>query len=217
MDRRLELTEDGSHTLYVPLLDEHYHSIHGAIQESQHVFINSGLAHCCKNKIDIFEVGFGTGLNALLSAQYAINKNTKIHYTTIELNPLSVELVSQLNYIEIDELYFLLHQAEWGIECKISDSFYLTKIEADLTQFNFSRYTNKFDLIYYDAFSPDVQDSMWSQELFDTMFNICKREGMLTTYCAKGAVRRKMQASGFNVERIPGPPGKREILRATKP
>lgn len=214
----IELTADGSHTLFVPQLNEHYHSVNGAIQEANHVFLDAGLNLCEKNEISIFEVGFGTGLNALLTAKYAQDYGKIIHYTSIEAYPLPMDTIDALNYAqkEDSELYRKLHEVEWESEQRISDHFFLKKIEADFTNFDFRQFYNQFDVIYFDAFAPDVQDSMWTQEIFNAMFSICQCGGIMTTYCAKGVVRRSMQSAGFVVERIPGPPGKREMLRAKK-
>lgn len=214
----VELTADGSHTLFVPSLNEHYHSVNGAMQESLHVFIAAGIGQCQKEEISVFEVGFGTGLNALLTAEYARRNYKKVKYTSIEAFPLPEDVVVQLNYgREGDrELYDALHQAEWGREVQITEFFALTKINADFIRFDFLPLSGSFDILYFDAFAPDVQPDMWSQEIFDTMHQICKSDAILTTYCAKGEVRRRMQAAGFTVERIPGPPGKREMLRARK-
>lgn len=214
----VEITADGSHTLFVPHLNEHYHSVNGAIQEAEHVFLSAGLKECEKDEIEIFEVGFGTGLNAFLTALYAERSKKKVKYTSIEAFPLSLELIEKLNYASASDLsvYRRLHEVEWGSEQQISEYFSLTKLEADFTDYDFQELENKFDVIYFDAFAPDVQGLMWSQELFDSMYFICKQGAVMTTYCAKGVVRRSMQASGFAVERIPGPPGKREMLRARK-
>lgn len=214
----LELTADGSHTLFVPQLNEHYHSVNGAIQEAKHVFLNAGLSQCTNSELSVFEVGFGTGLNAFLTAQYAEANHQIIRYTSIEAFPLGMEVIEKLNYASPNHLalYQRMHEMEWESEQQISDSFWLTKLEADFTQFDFTPFINQFDIIYFDAFAPDVQDSMWTQALFDSMYAICKENAIMTTYCAKGVVRRSMQTAGFVVERIPGPPGKREMLRARK-
>lgn len=214
----LELTADGSHTLFVPHLNEHYHSVNGAIQEANHVFLDAGLHECRKNEVSVFEVGLGTGLNALLTALYAEKYQKIIRYTSIEAFPLSLDIVEKLNYASIEDtsLYHKLHEVEWESEQDISENFILTKIEADFTSFDFSKLENQIDVIYFDAFAPDIQGAMWSQSIFDAMYSICKPDGILTTYCAKGVVRRSMQAAGFAVERIPGPLGKREMLRARK-
>ena len=218
---KIEVTADGSHTLFVPQLNEHYHSVNGAVQESTHVFIDAGLKHCPKNTINVFEVGFGTGLNTLLTLLEGVKQRKTVHYTTIEAYPLSMDIVRNLNYNEHSDesasLFRKIHEAEWGQEIEINRNFFLTKINSDFTSFDFSSYKENFDLIYFDAFAPDKQPTMWSQELFDTLHTISKEGGILTTYCAKGCVRRMMQQSGYLTERLPGPPGKREMLRATKP
>lgn len=213
----LEVTADGSHTLFVPQLNEHYHSVNGAIQEANHVFLNAGLSECTKTELSVFEVGFGTGLNTLLTALYAYEHKVKINYTSIEAFPLSLDIIEKLNYSSKDAvLYHKLHEVEWGSEQQISDYFCLTKLQADFIEYDFSNRANAFDVIYFDAFAPDIQGAMWSQHIFDAMYSISKSKAIMTTYCAKGIVRRSMQAAGFTVERIPGPPGKREMLRARK-
>jgi len=217
----IELTADGSHTLFIPELDEHYHSVNGAIQESDHVFIRAGLHSTSKSKITVFEVGFGTGLNAFLTLLDARTSEKEIHYISLESYPLSLSITEKLNYADnylADEksLFEKLHKAEWGKSVKITPSFYLTKLNADFTSFNFSLIKEPVDLIYFDAFAPDKQPDMWSQHLFDQLYKITSDGGILTTYCAKGIVRRMMQHAGYTVERLPGPPGKREMLRAVK-
>jgi len=215
----IELTSDGSHTLFLPELDEHYHSMNGAIQESKHVFIETGLHHCLQSDVHIFEVGFGTGLNAFLSLTDR-KMHRKIHYTTIEAYPLPASVIKELNYPQVystgdQSLYYKLHEVEWESEQQITQDFYLTKIKADLTQFDLST-IGIADVIYFDAFAPDKQTEMWSQEIFNALYSITSDNGILVTYCAKGTVRRMMQQAGYKVERLPGPPGKREMLRATK-
>ncbi|MFV0538407.1 MAG: tRNA (5-methylaminomethyl-2-thiouridine)(34)-methyltransferase MnmD [Dysgonomonas sp.] len=215
----IELTGDGSHTLFLPELEEHYHSVNGAIQESMHVFIEAGLRQTKQDIVHIFEVGFGTGLNAFLSLIES-DASREIHYTTIEAFPLPLPIIKRLNYAdkysqEQQDLFHKLHEVEWETEQEITPSFYLTKIHADLNQLDFSS-IKPVDIIYFDAFAPDKQTEMWSQQIFDYMYNITNEQGMLVTYCAKGVVRRMMQQSGYKTERLPGPPGKREMLRATK-
>jgi tRNA U34 5-methylaminomethyl-2-thiouridine-forming methyltransferase MnmC len=214
----IKITADGSHTLFVPSIDECYHSTYGAIQESQHIFIESGLNQCIKNRINILEIGFGTGLNAFLTFVEGNKCEKKIHFTTLEMYPIEIEKALKLNFPEeIDNenrIYFeKLHKANWNMDIEINDNFILRKIETDFTKYNFNE---KFDLIYFDAFSPEKQPEMWTEELFKKLFSHCNIGAILTTYCAKGIVRRAMQSAGFKVERIPGPPGKREILRSTK-
>lgn len=217
----IEYTADGSHTLFIPALDEHYHSVNGAIQESQHVFINTGLNNCNKDQIHLFEVGFGTGLNAFLSLLNIKDTHTHIFYHTIENYPLSSEIIKQLNYPssyskEEGGLYFKLHDVEWNKEIEITPNFTIHKINDSLIDYDFDSLQYKIDLVYFDAFAPDKQADMWTQDIFDSIYSKCADGALLVTYCAKGVVRRMMQSSGFVVERLAGPPGKREMLRATK-
>ncbi len=214
----IQLTADGSQTLYVPEIDEHYHSVNGAIQESQHVYIETGLLHCNKKELNILEFGFGTGLNAFLTAIESEKRGLKINYTSIEKYPLPASITNQLNYTskfpEKDHFLFKnIHDCDWEIPARITDYFSIQKIKSDFSAFNPSL---QYDLIYYDAFAPDKQPEVWSQEIFNTIYANTKPEGILTTYCAKGNIRRMLQSSGFTVERLPGPPGKREMLRAVK-
>lgn len=210
---------DGSHTLRVEALKEHYHSHKGAVQESMYVFLAKGLAvfsepsSCC-----ILEVGFGTGLNALLTLLYG--KEHSIHYTSLEAYPLDIDLAMQLNYPEYTgiegarELFEQLHQSPWNCEVEISAQFFLEKRSEPLQQF---QRDNAFDLVYYDAFAPHAQPELWEPEIWEKLYGMMRPNAVLVTYCAKGQVRRDMQAAGFKVERLEGPPGKREMIRATKP
>ncbi len=214
----VQITSDGSHTLFVPAIDETYHSTHGAIQESMHIFIEAGLRQCTKTEIKILEIGFGTGLNAFLTLLESQRQNIKIHYTTLELYPVDVEKAIKLNYpdnlsMESSALFEKLHTSEWNNEVQINPNFVLKKIKTDFTHFDFD---SKFDVVYFDAFSPEKQPEMWTKEQFDKVFASCEQKAILTTYCAKGEVRRAMKAAGFMVERLPGPIGKREILRSRK-
>lgn len=217
MDIELVLTADGSHTLYVPEIDENYHSTHGAVQESKHIFIEAALLFCKKTTINILEIGFGTGLNALLTAVEAAKLAKTIHYTTLEKFPIPTKTALQLNYSELTAqnlMFENIQKAEWGKVVEINNGFSINKIECDFTEATFNE---KFDLVYFDAFSPEKQPEMWTEKQFLKIYNACNAGAILTTYCAKGVVRRTLQAVGFNVERLPGPPGKREILRAIKP
>jgi len=214
----IELTSDGSHTLYLPSLDEHYHSVNGAVQESRHVFIEAGLNHSNKEEINILEVGFGTGLNAFLT--YLNTSQKFVRYTGFELYPLTQDLLDKLNYTENQsdsekKIYNSLHQSEWNKEIQITPNFLLTKFPVDFKKLEKS-FTTPFDVIYYDAFAPDKQPEMWTQEIFNYLYSYTAKGGILTTYCAKGIVRRMLQQAGYSVEKLPGPPGKREMLRATK-
>ncbi|MBR5193900.1 MAG: tRNA (5-methylaminomethyl-2-thiouridine)(34)-methyltransferase MnmD [Bacteroidaceae bacterium] len=216
---KLEQTADGSYTLYVPELDEHYHSVKGALTESQHIFIDMGLKHSSVTSPRILEIGLGTGLNCILTLLEAKESQRHIHYTGIERYPLNEEIIRKLNYPSIigkecEEDYFAIHQALWEEDICLSPWFTLHKMEGDFTHYTFEQ---KYDIIYFDAFAPEKQPEMWEQSLFDNLYNVLNEGGILTTYCAKGVVRRMLQTAGFKVERLPGPPGgKREILRATK-
>lgn len=209
------MTADGSHTLYVPDLDEHYHSVNGAVQESMHVFIEAGLRQVQKTDITIYEVGFGTGLNALLTLlETTRNPLLQITYYAIERFPLELEVVQTLNYRAVCPEWFLkLHQVPWGSLQPITDRFTIAKIAGDS---NTTALPVPIDLVYFDAFAPDKQPEMWNQRIFDQLYAHMGDQAILTTYCAKGIVRRMMQKAGYSVERIPGPPGKREMLRAKK-
>ena len=218
MDSKLILTEDGSHTLFVPEIDESYHSSHGAIQESKHIFIEAGLKQCQKSEINVLEIGFGTGLNTFLTLIEAEKSPKAINYTTLELFPVEINKAFKLNYAELlshklKPDFEKLHSSAWNENTSFNSCFKLKKICADFTQYVF---TEKYDVIYFDAFSPEKQPEMWTQEQFEKLYKCCNFEAVITTYCAKGSVRRAMQLTGFKVERLPGPPGKREILRGKK-
>ena len=218
MHYELVITSDGSHTLFVPEIDECYHSSHGAIQESRHIFIEAGLKQCQKDEICVLEIGFGTGLNALLALVEAERTKKKIRYIALEKYPVDPEKASQLNYpILIDPgkqaAFNLLHSSGWNMPIEISPFFTLHKIETDFTRYIHNQF---YDLVFFDAFSPEKQPEMWTVEQFENLYKSCNFEAVLTTYCAKGIVRRAMLEAGFKVERLPGPPGKREILRGIK-
>ena len=220
MKREVIETGDGSKTIRIIDLDENYHSTHGALQEAEHVFIKNGLLEFInKSQISIFEMGFGTGLNAFLSAIKANDIKLKIEYTGIEAFPVSIDELNQLGYNDIagksnSELYTKLHETLWGEMNEISEWFSLRKINDQLQLINFNN--ESFDIVYYDAFGPRAQEEMWSIELFQKMYDSIKEGGFLVTYCAKGQVKRNMKAVGFEVEPLPGPPGKREMTRAWK-
>lgn len=218
MNSELLITSDGSHTLFVPAIDESYHSTHGAIQESRYIFIEAGLKQCAKSEISVLEIGFGTGLNAFLTFIEAEKCHQKIHFTTVELYPVEIEKALQLNYPEeLDQEnsanFEKMHTSKWNEEIQITPCFTLKKIETDFTRYTFE---NKFDVVFFDAFSPEKQPEMWTEQQFEKIYACCNSGAILTTYCAKGVVRRAMQAAGFVVERLPGPEGKREILRCLK-
>lgn len=216
----IEQTADGSATLYVPQLDEHYHSTKGARTESQHIFIDMGLSACTAPAPRILEIGFGTGLNAWLTLEAATQQQRPVCYVGIERYPLSWNEVEALHYTD-HPLFRALHDAPWNQATDITPNFTLHKMQADatLTDELAARLCAlpPFDVIYFDAFAPDKQEEMWSEALFHLLYSVLNTGGILTTYCAKGVIRRRLQSVGFHIERLPGPPGgKREMLRATK-
>jgi len=219
MKRQITLTEDGSHTLYLPEMDEHYHSVHGAIQESKYVFIESGFNLCKKKTINVFEVGFGTGLNALLTMLEAARNNIEVNYFSIEKYPLSAQESNVLNYTDLlnvnKELLQSIHECDWNSPVTITNGFILNKINNDLSAEDFENFPF-FDVVYFDAFAPNKQPDLWNDAIYSKIFSHCGHEAIFVTYCAKGVVRRGLQSVGFTVERIPGPPGKKEMLRAFK-
>lgn len=222
-NHKIIITGDGSHTLFVPDLDEHYHSTFGAIRESKHIFLEAGFKAVAGKfyRIEIFEAGFGTGLNAFLTQIEAEKMKIPVIYTAIEAYPLEKELWSTLNYpAEIDipgcsSAFEWLHEASWNKPERISAYFTLKKINGLLEEFNFPRET--YHLIYFDAFSPDIQPELWKKEIFERIYHSLVSGGMLVTYSVKGIVTRAMRSAGFRIEKLPGPPGKRNMLRAVKP
>lgn len=216
MKRIIERTDDGSATLFVPELNEHYHSVKGARTESQHIFIDMGLKAVSAIEPRVLEIGFGTGLNALLTLETAEREKRHVHYTGIELYPLAWEEVDALHYSD-NPLFQVLHQLPWKTAADVTPYFNLLKVQADARLLNEENSSHYFDVIYFDAFAPEKQPEMWSEQLFCNLYACLNEGGVLTTYCAKGIIRRLLQAVGFKVERLPGPPGgKREILRASK-
>lgn len=222
MKLKIITSSDGSHTLFREDIDETYHSTHGAIQEAKHVFIKNGLHKLLpeKDSISILEVGFGTGLNAFITYLESLNFKNKISYTGIELFPVTQDIVCKLNYTEAltdkeeeKEVFSRMHQVEWGRETSFSDNFTLNKVNERIEDFSSD---NLFDLVYYDAFGPRAQEEMWNKSVFAHIYNMMSSNAVFVTYCAKGQVRRDLIEVGFSVERLPGPPGKREMLRATK-
>lgn len=214
-------TRDGSHTLFAKNFGYTYHSKFGAVQESSHIFIEAGLKFksILKKKVEILEIGFGTGLNAYLTAIEAYKKDLNIHYTAFEAYPVPMETLQALNYKEViinnevENLFEHIHKVAWGQKVKINPNFYLEKIE-DL--FENIKFENQFDLIYYDAFAPDAQPHLWDENMMQIMYQSLKKDGILVTYCSKGDVKRAMKSVGFVVEKLQGPPGKREMTRALK-
>ena len=219
MKREIKITSDGSHTLYVPELDEHYHSIHGAIQESMHVFITNGIQSLFKSPIKVLEVGFGTGLNALLTAIWSNKENIEVHYIGIESTPLEMKLNESLNYSqELDghesTTYFdKIISSNWHVKTNIHDNFTLNKIASRIQDY---RTDDKFDIIYFDAFGPEVQEELWELRVLKNIYELLNNNGIFVTYCAKGQLKRDLKELGFKVESLPGPPAKREMTRAVK-
>ena len=220
LKKEIVKTRDGSNTIFVPEFDETYHSTHGAIQESLHVFIRSGLKFKTElNDINVLEVGFGTGLNALLSFVDSEDSNRNINYTTLEAYPLKWNILNKLNYIDLifngkySAIYKKMHTCDWESFYELSPNFTLRKQNIKLQNVLFD---NEFDVVYFDAFAPRVQPDLWTEEVFTSMYKALKPGGVLVTYCAKGSVKRALRYVGFELQSIPGPPGKREMSRAIK-
>lgn len=216
---QIEQTPDGSLTVKDLETGSTYHSKHGARTESEHVFIDAGLMMKLQTnptKLSVLEMGFGTGLNVFLTAQMVRGREIEVVYEALEAFPLEEQIWSEVvkNEPLNPELFHSIHQASWGGRNKLTSNFTLTKHLIRVQDF---RTKTRFDLIYYDAFEPDVQPELWEKEIFEMLFEITAKQGVLVTYCAKGQVRRNLQAAGYVVERIPGPPFKREMLRATRP
>lgn len=225
MKRELLKTADGSMTIHLPEINEQYHSTHGALQEAQHVFIKKGFQHVklIQEKvasISILEIGFGTGLNCLLTYFEALKQNVKINYTGVEAFPVSLQEWEAMDYGNLIKesskapiVFKQLHESGWNQLVQITAKFQLQKQEK-----KFEEITDEslYDLIYFDAFGARVQPELWTESIFEIMYIALKPGGVLVTYSAKGSVRRAMQAVGFTVERLEGPPGKREMLRATR-
>ncbi|MFA9220760.1 MAG: tRNA (5-methylaminomethyl-2-thiouridine)(34)-methyltransferase MnmD [Sediminibacterium sp.] len=208
--RELKQTADGSFTLFIPEVEETYHSTHGAVQESMHVFIENGLKACDKEVIRILEVGLGTGLNAALTLQHTTKK---IDYCALEPYPLSKEILNELSTSGSDQFEMKFHLSVPNEWISIHEQFSFARMEVGLEEFSSEE---KFDVIYYDAFGPRVEPGLWTLERMQQCFNLLNEGGIFVTYCAKGEVRRNLQAAGFVVERLAGPPGKREMLRGLK-
>ena len=216
---KLELvkTIDGSNSLKNLIINDSYHSKYGAINESKHIFINNGLKRISKKKIKVLEIGFGTGLNALLTQLYCDKKEQNIIYHTIDNLPLKEEIYSSLNYcdqLKIDKNIFLkIHSSSWENEIELSSFFVLKKMNCDFSK---TLFNEKYDLIYFDAFSPSKQPEMWVLNNFKKLYGCLNINGVLITYSSKGDVKRTMKEVGFNVSSIEGPTGKREITLASK-
>ena len=218
--REIRLTADGSHTIAIPEMNVTYHSHHGALAESRHVYIDAGLHQLLSRSTDqpvkILEIGFGTGLNALLSLQEAIAHKRSIHYTAIDTHPLTQMETAQINHgkmLSLQEDFLQLHHSPWEEDIRISEYFTLKKMNVSLLGLNVSFAPN---CIYFDAFSPTVQPELWTQPVFEKLYRALAPGGILVTYCSKSEIRRSMTSAGFSVTKIPGPYGKREMVRAEK-
>lgn len=219
MKREIIQTSDGSTTIHIPQWNEQYHSIHGAIQEAYHVFIKQGLASISFRNISVLEIGFGTGLNSFITFLEAKNNDLVIDYVGVDAYPVQEEEIKQLNYVtqlnanQHQEVFKTFHSCQWEKKHQVNSNFSLLKRKQFFHEINDQ---GMYDLIYFDAFGARVQPELWTEKIFTKMFNALKFKGTLVTYSAKGSVRRAMLSVGFSVERLEGPPGKREMLRATK-
>ncbi|NRA91250.1 MAG: tRNA (5-methylaminomethyl-2-thiouridine)(34)-methyltransferase MnmD [Psychroserpens sp.] len=224
MQRKIITTADGSKTIQIEDWNEQYHSVHGAIQEANYVYLKQGLHHFCEHQslsendeISILEIGFGTGLNAVLTLQHSILLNKTIDYVGIEAFPVSQEELVQLNYVEElkvpEAVFFKLHSTSWEEKQHIDNHFHLTKHQKFFKDIEDA---NIYDIIYFDAFGARVQPELWTEEIFQKMYTALKDKGVLVTYSSKGSVKRALTAVGFEIERLKGPPGKRHMLRAVK-
>jgi len=212
------ITKDGSHSIYDQEFDEHYHSVFGAITESQHVFIEAGLKQCKNRHIRILEMGFGTGLNAYLTLAETNKSDISVSYTGIEKYPLESTITESLNYESIVDpprkgIFKLIHDSPWQQEIVIKSGFILKKLQCDMHEMVL---IDEFDLVYFDAFAPEKQPELWTKDLFKQIFLAMRSNSILTTYSSKGIVRRNLTAAGFRVKKIPGPPKKHEMTRAYK-
>jgi len=221
MHQKLFITEDGSHSIQIPELNVSYHSKHGAIQESQHIYIETGLKHVSEKqkKISVLEVGFGTGLNALLTLIEAEKNDLQILYDVVELYPLDSVFVASLNYLSLLQSpqllkeFSLMHACEWNTAVKISGHFELKKVSGDI---RYAELAGSYDLVYFDAFDPAAQPYLWTADVFRKIHTVMNKRGILVTFCSKGEVRRALEDAGFSVFKLAGPKGKREIVRAIK-
>lgn len=219
---KLVITEDNSHTIYNEEIGEHYHSTHGAIQESAHIFINSGLreSKSVSSNLNILEIGMGTGLNVLLTYVESDLSGKRINYVSVEAYPVEKEIYNKLNYAELlgnpllNKVLNEIHEKPWNVPFYLTDSFILNKINAQIQDVQLAE--NVFDVVYFDAFSPQSQPELWTEEMFKNIYNSMKNNGVLTTYSSKGDVKRALKNAGFKIEILAGPIGKRHIIRAIK-
>lgn len=225
MEPKIITTKDGSHSIYLPHLDEHYHSVHGSIQESEHVFIKNGLCsyareHNVNSIIKIFEVGLGTGLNALLTYLWAKGNNFLIDYFSIEAFPLDIKVIEKLNYPQLlgkkEALpcFNKIHQNMCDEMTTLDDCFNLLKINQDIFTYTFPE--NYFDILYYDAFGPRAQPEMWEFDILKKVTQSLRQNGRFVTYCAQGKLKRNLRSLDLEVITLEGPPGKREMIVGIK-
>jgi len=219
LKREIIITSDGSTSIHLPAWEESYHSKHGAIQEAQHVFIKNGLSLCKGQSVSVLEIGFGTGLNAFITFLQSQKNKQKIDYVGVEGFPISPEEVLQMNYVnqlnanQFESEFKMMHTSDWNENVTISDTFRLTKRKQLFNEINDK---NQFDIIYFDAFGFRVQPELWSVEIFTKMFEALKPGGILVTYACRGPIKNAMKEVGFRIEKLAGPPGKREMLRGWK-
>ena len=214
----VKLTNDGSDTLYSNRFKEHYHSTQGAVQESKHVYINAGFNFIEKDEIAIFELGFGTGLNAILTYIEAEKNRKKVNYITIERHPVEKTVIEKLNYTNFlntkhQDIFNLLHKVEWERSHYIDENFIFRKINNNFADYNFD---DKIDLCYFDAFSYNSQPELWTKEIFCKIYNSINPQGVLTTYASKGIIKQNLKDAGFTIKRLKGASGKWHMLRAVK-
>lgn len=220
MRSKIIVTDDKSKTLLIPELNETYHSTKGALTECKHVFIKEGIIHSQLKEFNILEMGFGTGLNAIMTLQHVLDNDLSVNYHTLESHPLDLELVSELDYLhdaetqELKPFFELMHQTEWNKVTEIHPQFQFTKFHTTAEEHIFPE--DYYDLVFYDAFGPKVQPELWKEDLLSHFHKALRQGGILVTYCAQGAFKRALKALGFEVQSIPGPPGKREMTRAVK-
>ncbi|MDH3708984.1 MAG: tRNA (5-methylaminomethyl-2-thiouridine)(34)-methyltransferase MnmD [Cyclobacteriaceae bacterium] len=224
MDPQIRITGDGSTTLYAPDLDETYHSMNGAIKESQHVFMEQGLEYyvgqASKSPVTILEIGLGTGLNAWLSWHFADNRQVTLQYTSLDPFPLEPHILKELNYSSIISLpgqpvsFDRIHEIAWEQAQPLSDYFTLYKVPQRIQDF---QETGTFDVVYFDAFAPNKQPEIWEKEVLEKVKSLMEPGSCLVTYCAQGQFKRNLQSLGFEVSTLPGPPGKKEMTRAVLP
>lgn len=212
---KIKRTEDGSTTLFHESLNEHYHSIYGALQEAKHIYIQAGFEKMSVTQNHILEIGFGTGLNTLLTKQYATKKQKKIIYTSIDLYPLNESIVAELDFgIAYNKDLRELHTVAWNTPIHLNDFFELTKLHQDLCTYEFP--CERYDLVYYDAFAPDKQPEVWSYKVLGQVVAAMKKQAILVTYSTKGIVKQSLRKLGLQVKRLPGPLGKKDMLYCIK-